>query len=186
MSTNFTMTPFDRRTSKCLKVVRCIFALALTVSEKLTFQIFNLKKVGQGHEEQFSQCCPSLANIEINNISWICQPALSISEIFTFQFFIFKSRSMSWSTIFVMENIKIYKNHPVNFCSRSNSFRNINATISFTYKSRSRLRSTVFAMAPFDVKCQNRLIFAKVWPLRTIVTQRHTDTHTEKRTRSWL
>ena len=35
------------------KIVRFIFTLALTIPEILTFQIFDLQKVGQGHEVQF-------------------------------------------------------------------------------------------------------------------------------------
>ena len=39
---------------KIYKVVPCNFALALAVSEILTFQIFDLQEVGQGHGVQFS------------------------------------------------------------------------------------------------------------------------------------
>ena len=49
-----------------MKVVRYIFvALALTVSEILTLDSFNLQKVGQGHIIQLSQCCRSMENIKI-------------------------------------------------------------------------------------------------------------------------
>ena len=41
--------------SKSIKVVSRIFALALTVNEILTFEIFGLEKVGQGHGVQLSQ-----------------------------------------------------------------------------------------------------------------------------------
>ena len=38
-----------------LQVIMCIFAIVLTVSEILTFYMFYLKKVGQGHRIQISQ-----------------------------------------------------------------------------------------------------------------------------------
>ena len=34
---------------KCIKVILCIFALALTISDVLTFTNFDLQKVGQDH-----------------------------------------------------------------------------------------------------------------------------------------
>ena len=40
--------------STFIKVVRRILALVITVSEILTFQIFNHQKLGQGNEVQFS------------------------------------------------------------------------------------------------------------------------------------
>ena len=48
-----------------LLVVWCIFPLALTISEILTFQIFDIKKLGQGQEVQFLQLHNSTANIKI-------------------------------------------------------------------------------------------------------------------------
>ena len=41
--------------SKSTKVVPCICTLALTISDMLTFQIFYLRKLGQGHVVHFSQ-----------------------------------------------------------------------------------------------------------------------------------
>ena len=41
------------------------FALALTVSNKLTFQIVDLEKVGQGHVVQLLKWCHFMADIEI-------------------------------------------------------------------------------------------------------------------------
>ena len=41
--------------SKSLKVIRCIFALALTISVILQFEDFDLQKVGQGHGVKFWQ-----------------------------------------------------------------------------------------------------------------------------------
>ena len=35
--------------SKSIKVVRCIVALEITVSEIVTFKVFDLQKVGQAH-----------------------------------------------------------------------------------------------------------------------------------------
>ena len=42
--------------STFIKVVLYVFAPALTVSRILTFHIFYLQKVGQGHGVQLSQC----------------------------------------------------------------------------------------------------------------------------------
>ena len=63
--TTFVMVSFYCQIWKYIKVVRWIFALALTVSEILTFQMFDLLKVGQGHGVQFLQCCPAMANDKI-------------------------------------------------------------------------------------------------------------------------
>ena len=41
--------------SKTIKVVLCIFAVAFTISDILTFNIFDLQKVGQGAEYSFLQ-----------------------------------------------------------------------------------------------------------------------------------
>ena len=51
--------------SKCTKVDACIFALGLTVSEILAFQIFDLHMVGQGHRVHFSQWRHSMENVKI-------------------------------------------------------------------------------------------------------------------------
>ena len=49
--------------SKSVKTVWPIFKLALTISEILAFEIFDLANVGQGHRVQLSQWCHSMANI---------------------------------------------------------------------------------------------------------------------------
>ena len=54
MEYNFRNDAIRWQISKSIKVVRSIFALALTFSEMLTFQMFNLQKVGQGHGVQLS------------------------------------------------------------------------------------------------------------------------------------
>ena len=55
MEYNFRNDAIRLQISKSLKVVRCIFVLALTVSEILMFQIADLQRVGQGNGAQFSQ-----------------------------------------------------------------------------------------------------------------------------------
>ena len=62
-----------------------ILTLALILFEILTFQIFDLHK---GHGLQFSQCCPSMANIKIyNSRLTFLAIALTVSEILTFSMF---------------------------------------------------------------------------------------------------
>ena len=50
------------------KVAPCSLELALTVSEIVTFKIFNLQKVGQGHGVQLSQKRYSMSNIKVYNV----------------------------------------------------------------------------------------------------------------------
>ena len=50
---------------KSTNVISCIFALALTVFEILTFEIFDLEKVGQGHRVQHWHCRRQIANVKI-------------------------------------------------------------------------------------------------------------------------
>ena len=40
--------------STCIKVTGCIFALDLTISEILTYKMFDLENLGQGHRVQHS------------------------------------------------------------------------------------------------------------------------------------
>ena len=46
-------------------VISCSFALVLTVFEILTFEIFDLEKVDQGHGVQHWQCRSQIANVKI-------------------------------------------------------------------------------------------------------------------------
>ena len=81
----FRNQPFDDKYQN-LQVVPCIFALALTISEILAFQIFDLEKLGQGQGVQFLQLRHSMANIKVNKSRLIYfPPALTVSEILTFQ-----------------------------------------------------------------------------------------------------
>ena len=50
---------------KSTNVISCSFALALTVFEILTFQIFDLEKVRQGHGVQHWQCRSQIANVKM-------------------------------------------------------------------------------------------------------------------------
>ena len=61
---NFRKEAVRWRISKSLKVVTCILTLALTISE-ITFPIFYLQNVGQGHRVQFSQRGYLMVNIKI-------------------------------------------------------------------------------------------------------------------------
>ena len=72
----------------CLKIFQHIFALALTLSEMLTFKIVYLQKVDQGNRAQFSQCCPLMAHIEIDKSHPMhFSLALTISETLIFHIF---------------------------------------------------------------------------------------------------
>ena len=94
-----------------------------------------------------------------------------------------ESRSWSWSTIFTiisfdgkcqnlqniqthlgvqflqrhhsMASVKIYKRLSHIFCTSSHHFRDINILNCLPLKRRSRTKTTIFAMTPFDGKCQN-------------------------------
>ena len=64
---------------------------------------------------------------------------------------------------------------------------NINFFNIWPPKSTSRSRSTIFSISPFDGKCQNLLttfstflILAKMWPVRTILTDRQSHRETDK------
>ena len=71
------------------------------------------------------------------------------------------------------------------FCACSYRFRDIKKICLLPSKSRSRSRSTIFAVTPFHAKCQylqtsffTFLILAQVRPVRTIVTDKHTHRNT--------
>ena len=53
------------RISTSVKVIRCIFVIALTVSEILMFQMSDLENLGQDHGVQQSQWSHSIANINL-------------------------------------------------------------------------------------------------------------------------
>ena len=48
--------------STSVKAVACIFASALTISEILTFELFDIEKVGRNGKILFRQCWPSIAD----------------------------------------------------------------------------------------------------------------------------
>ena len=54
----------------------------------------------------------------------------------------------------LLTNIKIYKSHPVQFCTSSRFWDN-NATYFYLKRSRARSWSTIFAMTPFEGNNQN-------------------------------
>ena len=82
--------------SKSTKVVPYMFALALTVSDILTFHIFYIQQVGQSHGVQFSQWRHSMADIKISKCrflnfvflliiprSWACNGECSLAKFKT-------------------------------------------------------------------------------------------------------
>ena len=68
-----------------IQIAISIFVLALFISEKLTFKMLDLEKIGQGHS-QFLQWHPSMANINFYKIvQCIYALALTVLKIFTFK-----------------------------------------------------------------------------------------------------
>ena len=118
---------------KIYKVAQCIFTLALAITEIdfNIFPIFNLQIVGYCRGVQYSQCCPSMTNINIykSRRMHFC----SSSHHYILKFLIFlssESRSRSWSKIFAMTAFDSkYQNlqkTPTYFCTSSHRFRDIN------------------------------------------------------------
>ena len=60
--------------SQSLKIVVFIFALALIVAEMLTFNMFDLENVSQGHQAQLLQLCHLMSNINIYKyrLTYLC------------------------------------------------------------------------------------------------------------------
>ena len=56
------------------------FALALTVSEILTFEIFELEKVDQGHGVQHRQCRRQIANVKFNKCHFLFLPRFDLCK----------------------------------------------------------------------------------------------------------
>ena len=119
--------------------------------------------------------------------------ALTVSEIY-FQFFLSKKIGKSHGVQFSqldhsMENVKICKCLP-HIPALALTVSEIYKCFIFTSKkSSSRSRRAILAITSFDDKCQHLqtsyftfFIFAKVWPLRTIVTDTHTDSHAHTET----
>ena len=46
------------------------FAVALAVSAILTFQMFDIEKVGQGHRVRFALWCSSMVNVARRQNTW--------------------------------------------------------------------------------------------------------------------
>ena len=70
--------------SKFTKCNACIFfTLTLAVSKIRTLKMFDLQKVGHGRGVLFSQCCPSMANINIYKslLRHICASSHSFRDI---------------------------------------------------------------------------------------------------------
>ena len=102
---NFRNDAIRWKISKCIKVVRCIFSLVLTVLEIFTFQIDDLQKVGKDHRVEFSQCFHSMTNI-YQNLRSRPMKFCAISNCFRYikvsNFLSSKRRARSPSTIFTM------------------------------------------------------------------------------------
>ena len=89
-----------------------------------------------------------------------------------------------------MANVKNLQMSP-KLCLLALTFSEILKFKIFTSKSRSRSRSAIFSIIPFDSKCQNLqtsffalLIIAKVWHVRMGVTHTYTCTHTQAQKRT--
>ena len=115
--------------SKFINLIFGIFALALIISEILTFQIFYLGKVGHGLGVQLLQWWYSMANIKIcKRYTLHFSFAFTIFELLTFQLFDFEKVGQghwiqtSW-WCYLMANIKIYS-YPniLSLCSISHRF----------------------------------------------------------------
>ena len=137
----------------------CIFMLSQTISEILTFQVLNLQKeVDQGHGVKFSHWRHSMENIKI----YKCRSVYfllteTVSDILTFQIMYPQKagrgngiRFSQWCHL--VANIKICKGSPMHYCASSNRFSHIDVSNFLPSKSRSRSRSKIFAMMPFDGK----------------------------------
>ena len=106
-----------------------------------------------------------------------------------------KSRSRSLSAISAIahfdgkcQNLQTASTH---FCVSSYRFGDKQFFSCLPKKSRSRSRIAIFAVTPFDGKCQNLqttlfyiFIFAKVWPVRKILT--HTHTHRNRQAPGYM
>ena len=77
MRYNFRNNVIRWKIRKSIKVVMHIFA-PVTVSEILTFKLFYIEKVIQGHGEQLLQWCSSMANVDVYNII-LCIVAVHLS-----------------------------------------------------------------------------------------------------------
>ena len=64
------MVTFDWEILKSINVVFRIFAIDLTISTILMFQVAYLKKIGQEHRLKLSYWCYSMANIKIHQSSY--------------------------------------------------------------------------------------------------------------------
>ena len=65
VGTTFVMASFVEEYKNGLKSPDAFCGSSCVACEMLTFKMFDLLKVGHGHEVQFSQCLPSMANIEL-------------------------------------------------------------------------------------------------------------------------
>ena len=80
--------------------------------KKLSFQIFDLQKVGQGHGVQLSRRCPSMANINLQKLTYAClrqrEPFQRYQHLKCLNL---KSMSRSWSTTFVIPSVDGKRQH---------------------------------------------------------------------------
>ena len=74
------MVSFD---GESVKEVPYIFALVVTICEKLTFQFFNLTKLGQGRGVQLSQWCrrSQILKMYKNRPMHVCASSHRFSDI---------------------------------------------------------------------------------------------------------
>ena len=68
-----------------ITVTACIFKLAFAVYEVLTFEVFVLENLGNGHKVQHSQSSHSMANISVyKSHNWVFSLALTVFHILAF------------------------------------------------------------------------------------------------------
>ena len=119
-------------------------------------------KVGQCRRVQLSKgilCCKIYKSVKVARC--IFTPALAVSEILTFTICNLQKVGCGHRVQFSqwclsMSNINIYKSRLTQFCASCYRFTYINVSNVWPSKSRSRLPNTIFAMTPFDWKCQNK------------------------------
>ena len=107
MSKNITiaMMPFDGKYLNLQMLCFSTFALALTVFEILTFEIFDLERQDQGQRVQHSLWwCYSMANVEIYKcyLLQFCVSSHRFRDIDIWNIWPWKSRSRSKSITFAM------------------------------------------------------------------------------------
>ena len=165
------------------------FASALTVSKIKILLTLRSSKSRWRSRSTIVAWQRSIANVKMyRRLLYIFALALTVSEILKFKMFdlqkVRQGNGVQFSHWYhSIANVKFYKILP-QFCASSNRFRYITMLIVWPLRSRSRSRCTIFALTPFNGKCQHLQmllvtfsIFIKVCLLRTITTDRRKRRH---------